>query len=129
MLDPVTTLSIFQKQPDPKAFNAGDIIFTEGSPANHAYGILEGEVEISIDGKVVETVRAGEVFGAGALLERKDRNYTATAKTACKLAYLDRTRFLFAVQETPTFALSVMKSYSERLLRLASAAIVNQLGA
>ena len=47
------------------------------------------------------------------------RTYTAIAKTDCQLAFLDRERFLFAVQETPMFALKVMKSYSERLNRLA----------
>jgi CRP-like cAMP-binding protein len=35
-----------------------------------------------------------------------------------KLASVDEKRFLFAVQETPMFALQVMKSYSERLSRL-----------
>jgi CRP-like cAMP-binding protein len=46
------------------------------------------------------------------------RTYTAVAKTDCKVAFLDQRRFFFAVQETPMFALEVMKSYSERMSRL-----------
>ena len=41
-----------------------------------------------------------------------------TAKTDSLLAFLDREHFMFAVQQTPMFALEVMKSYSDRLRRL-----------
>jgi CRP/FNR family transcriptional regulator, cyclic AMP receptor protein len=95
MLDPAITLSIFQRQPEPKSFSAGDV-----------------------NQRAVETLHCGEVFGVGALVSTGPRPYTAIAKTACKLAFLDEKRFLFVVQETPLFALQVMKSYSERLNRL-----------
>ena len=39
-------------------------------------------------------------------------------ETDCKLAFLDRKHFLFAVQQTPMFALEVMRSYSDRHRRL-----------
>ncbi|HBE52956.1 MAG TPA: cyclic nucleotide-binding protein, partial [Cyanobacteria bacterium UBA11369] len=87
--------------------------------ADLMYGILSGEVDLLVNGKVVETIETGAVFGTGALVEVKDRTYSAIAKTNCQLAYLDRQHFLFAVQETPMFALEVMKSYSERISRLA----------
>jgi CRP-like cAMP-binding protein len=118
MLSPVLTLQIFQKQPDPKTFNAGEIIFQEGQPGDCMYGILDGEVEVIVNSKVVETITPGEVFGVGILVGVNNRTYTAVAKSNCKLAYLDEAGFLFAVQETPTFALKVMKSYSERLSRV-----------
>ena len=118
MLSPVVTLSIFQKQPDPQTFSTGEVIFKEGQPGNCMFGILEGEVEILVNGKTVEIIESGEVFGTGILLGIEARTYTAIAKTDCKLAYLDESGFLFAVQETPVFAIKVMKSYSERLSRL-----------
>ncbi|WP_413175806.1 cyclic nucleotide-binding domain-containing protein [Anabaena azotica] len=118
MLSPVATISIFQKQPDPKAFSSGEIIFEEGQSGDFMYGILEGEVEILVNDKVVETIQAGEVFGAGVLVGIKQRTYTAIAKTNCKLAFIDEYSFLFVIQETPMFAIQVMKSYSERLSRV-----------
>jgi CRP/FNR family transcriptional regulator, cyclic AMP receptor protein len=118
MLDPVQTIIIFQKQSDPKVFAADQVIFEEGQPGDCMYGVLEGEVDLSVNGKIVETIQAGDVFGTGVLLGINNRTYTATAKTDCKLVFLDEQRFLFAVQETPMFALLVMKSYSERLSRL-----------
>jgi CRP-like cAMP-binding protein len=118
MLSPVVTVSIFQKQPDPKGFSAGEVIFEEGQPGDQMYGILEGTVDILVNGKVVETIDTGEVFGIGVLVGVQNRTYTAVAKMDTKLGFLDEKKFLFAVQETPMFALKVMKSYSERLSRL-----------
>ncbi|MBE8986253.1 Crp/Fnr family transcriptional regulator [Nostoc sp. LEGE 12450] len=118
MLSPVVTVSIFQKQPDPQTFAAGKVIFEEGQPGDNMYGILEGEVDILVNGKVVETIETGEVFGIGVLVGVKNRTYTAIAKVDSKLAFVAEKGFLFAVQETPMFALKVMKSYSERLNRL-----------
>jgi CRP-like cAMP-binding protein len=118
MLNPVLTLAIFQKQPDPQVFSAGQVIFEEGQPGNYMYGIVEGAVDLFINGKVVETIEAGGLFGTGVLIGVYKRSYTAIAKTDCQLAYIDEKRFLFAVQETPMFALNVMRSYAERLSRL-----------
>jgi len=118
MLNPVETIRIFQKQPDPKAFSAGQVIFEEGQPGDQMYGILEGEVDLLVNGKIVETIDTGEVFDVGVLVGVKNRTYTAIAKVDSKLVFLDQKEFLFAVQETPMFAVEVMKSYSERLSRL-----------
>lgn len=118
MLSPVLTVSIFQKQSDPKAFSAGQIIFEEGQPGDEMYGILEGEVDIVVNGKIVETIETGEVFDVAVLVGVKNRTYTAIAKINSKLVFLNEREFLFAVQETPMFAVEVMKSYSKRLSRL-----------
>lgn len=118
MLEAAQIVGVLQKQPEPKLFSAGQVIFKEGEPDDVMYGILEGQVEIVVNGKVVETIDTGEVFGVGVLVGVGYRTYTAIAKIDCKLAFLDRRQFLYAVQETPIFALKVMKSYSERLSRL-----------
>ncbi|MEA5502660.1 cyclic nucleotide-binding domain-containing protein [Halotia wernerae UHCC 0503] len=118
MLTPVITVNIFQKQPNPQTFAAGQVIFEEGEAGDFMFGIVAGEVNILVNGKVVETIETGEVFGTGVLIGVENRTYTAIAKTNCQLASLDQERFLFAVQETPMFALQVIKNYSERLTRV-----------
>jgi CRP/FNR family transcriptional regulator, cyclic AMP receptor protein len=50
-----------------------------------------------------------------ALVDKSARSATATALEDCKLAVIDKRRFLFLVHETPTFALQVMASLAERL--------------
>ena len=80
MLSPILTVSIFQKKSDPKVFFAGQVIFEEGQPGDEMYGILEGEIDILVNGKIVETIEAGEVFNVGVLVGVKNRTYTAIAK-------------------------------------------------
>lgn len=122
MLEPAKTVLIYQKQPGIKEFSQGEVIFQAGEIGAVMYGLLEGEVELFVGNRVVETIETGDVFGEGALVhESHKRATTAVAKTNCKVAYLDKDRFLFAVHETPVFALEVMRSYSNRLRRLKEA--------
>jgi CRP-like cAMP-binding protein len=118
MLQPAKTVHIYQKEPGIKEFSKGEVIFETGESGSVMYGLLEGTVELFVGSKVAETIEAGDVFGEGALVhESHKRATTAIAKTNCKLAYLDKDRFLFAVHETPVFALEIMRSYSNRLRR------------
>lgn len=116
MLEPVRTIEIYQKPPSPTAFRAGDPIFKAGESGDVIYGIIKGTVELWINNTVVETIQQGDLFGEGSLVHEDHKRFeTAIAKTDCLLAFLDRHRFLFVVQQTPIFALEVMRSYSDRL--------------
>jgi CRP/FNR family transcriptional regulator, cyclic AMP receptor protein len=119
MLSPSRTVEIFQMQPEPQSFAQGETIFDAGEKGEVMYGILEGEVNLVINNQVVETILTGDVFGEGALVDpNRLCASTAIAKTDCKLAVLNLERFLFVVQETPQFALNVMRSMSDRLRNL-----------
>lgn len=120
MLEPADTVSIFQKESEkPRQFIPGEIIFEEGQMGELMYGISEGEVELCLNGKVLETIKAGDIFGEGALVHNPGvRATTAIAKTHCTLVFIDQKRFLFALQNTPMFAVEVIKSLSDRLRRL-----------
>jgi CRP-like cAMP-binding protein len=118
MLTPAETVQIFQSQPELKQFAAGEMLYREGDQADYMYGIIAGEIELVYQGKVLETLKTGEVFGIGGILGVGGRRTDAIAKTDCQLAYLNQKHFLFAVQETPMFAVEVMKEYSERLRKL-----------
>ena len=119
MLEPVETIKILQNNSHVKSFCAGEIIFQQETEGNVMYGIIDGEVEMLVNDKAVEVIKQGDVFGQGALLHSDHlRASTARAKTDCQIACLERRNFLFAVQETPMFALEVMRSYSDRLRRL-----------
>ena len=116
MLEPVKTVELYQRPPSPKTFVPGEVIFTEGESGEVMYGIIKGEVEMWVNGKVVETIKEGDVFGERALVsEDHKRASTAIAKVNSQLAFLDREHFLFAIQQTPMFALKVIRSYSDRL--------------
>jgi signal transduction histidine kinase len=73
---------------------AGDQLFAEGDPGEHAYVITSGEVEIrkaSLGREVLLAVRhAGEVIGEMALLQQEPRNATARARTEAELVGIPR---------------------------------------
>lgn len=84
------------------------------------FGLLEGQVELSWNGEEGhETIKAGDVFGAGALVTSEHRRYgNAKAITACRLLVMNREKFLFAVQESPMFAIELLGSIDQRLRQL-----------
>ncbi len=110
--------NLFDKAVPKQSFTAGSTIFTEGDPGAFMYVIKEGEVELQVHGKVVETLGPEDFFGEMALVEHTTRSATAVAKTDCTLAPINERQFLFMVQETPFFSLRIMKTMSGRLRRI-----------
>ena len=111
----MTTINLFRNAPDLQHYSAGQIIFQIGDEGKIMFAIVEGEVEIRLNGKPIEVCGAGGIVGEMALIDSQPRSATAVAKTDCKLAIVDEKRFLFLVQQTPMFAIQVMRIMTERL--------------
>ncbi len=109
------TISLFRNATDYESFPAGQIIFQEGQPGEVMYAVSEGEVDILVHDKVIDTVGPGGIVGEMALIDTKPRSATAIAKTDCKLVPISEKRFTFLVQQTPNFALQVMRVMADRL--------------
>jgi CRP/FNR family cyclic AMP-dependent transcriptional regulator len=98
-------------------FQAGSTICAEGTPGHVMYVVLDGEVEAWVGSTLVEVIEPGDIVGEMALIDAQTRSATIVAKSDCRLALVDEQRFLFMVQETPFFALHVMRILAERLRR------------
>jgi CRP/FNR family cyclic AMP-dependent transcriptional regulator len=81
------------------------------------YVILEGEVDIQKHGRSIYTAGPGEILGEMAMIDAQGRSASAVAFSPCRLAVVDEKQFLFMVQETPNFALEVMRVLVGRLRR------------
>ena len=99
----------------PRSFKPGQAIFTEGDYGDFMYVLLEGSVEVLVHGKSVGTFDPVELFGEMAIIDPQPRSATVMAKTACKLARINRPRFLVLVQGQPEFALQVMQGLVDRI--------------
>ena len=110
-------LNLFKFVKDQVSFPAGHVIFTEDETGDVAYVVMDGEADLTFKGHLLETVTAGGLMGEMALIDNQTRSATATAKTDIKAVVIDRNRFIFMVQETPWFALEVMKVMADRLRR------------
>jgi CRP/FNR family cyclic AMP-dependent transcriptional regulator len=111
-------LDMFAAEVNPREYEAGETIFRTYDMGSEMYVVIDGQVELTIDSKVLETLGPGEPFGEMALIDQAPRTATAIAKTHCKLAVIPEKRFLFMVQTTPHFALQIMKVMADRLRKM-----------
>jgi CRP/FNR family transcriptional regulator, cyclic AMP receptor protein len=86
------------------------------------YVVKSGEVELKVRDKSVEIVGTDGFFGEMALVDQAPRSATAVAKTDCVVVPISEKHFLFMVEETPFFALAVLRTLTARLRRMDVAA-------
>jgi CRP/FNR family transcriptional regulator, cyclic AMP receptor protein len=96
-------------------FEAGQVLFNKGDQGHEIYVVRSGELQIIDGNRVFETVGPGGIVGEMALVDGGPRSATVRASMASEVVPLDEKRFLFMVQQTPHFALRVMKVMSARL--------------
>jgi CRP-like cAMP-binding protein len=115
-------MDLFRNATDLIDFPAGAVVFSEGDPGDRMYVVREGEIELRLGDRTLAVLGEGAMLGEMALLDDAPRSATAVARTACRLAPVDRKRFIFLVGNTPYFALEVMKVMAERLRTMGAAA-------
>lgn len=96
-------------------YQRGKVIMVAGQTAALMYVVVEGRVEISIRGAVVERVGPGGVFGEMALIDQSPRSANAAAETDCSLLAINRNVFLNLVKSDPTFGIALLSATAERL--------------
>jgi CRP-like cAMP-binding protein len=113
----MVNIDLFRNEPNRKTVPAGTLIFEEGQAGDRMYAVLQGSVEVRKGGTVVADLEAGAVFGEMAVIDHQPRSASAYAKTDCVLVEVNERRFLFLVQQTPFFALQMLRMMAERLRR------------
>lgn len=114
-------LDMFKKEKGLVEVPAGEVIFEAGAAADNMFVVVEGEVEISKDGRVLDTAGPGDAVGEMALIEERARAATVTASSDVKIALISKARFEYLVSQHPFFALDVMEQMADRLRRQTSA--------
>ncbi len=106
---------LFSNAPDIIKVNAGAALFREGEDGTTLYVLTIGTAEVMIGNRVVETLQPGNIIGEMALVAPAPRAASVIAVTDCEFVEVDDKRFNYLVQQTPFFALKVMRVLSERL--------------
>ena len=75
-------LEMFRYSKKYDTYLPGDTIFKKGSSGGIMYIILEGEIEIFVDGSLVGRLFEGQILGEMSLVENDRRSATAIAKTS-----------------------------------------------
>jgi CRP/FNR family cyclic AMP-dependent transcriptional regulator len=122
---------LFRASGKEEEFDAGQQIFVEdqkaskgglfsSKSASRMYYLAKGEVALTIAGKPLDTVKAGEIVGEMAVISERPRSATATAKTACTAYSLNSTELQSALAQAPEFALMLMSVMFDRLRFIAA---------
>jgi CRP-like cAMP-binding protein len=108
-------ISFFRNASNIRVLAPGEVVFREGDAGDLMFAVIEGVIELSVNGRTVDAVGPAQIIGEMALIDHSARSATATAQGEAKVAPVDRERFVYLVQEHPTFALQVMEVMAERL--------------
>lgn len=111
----MSAIQLLRNEKDVMSIAAGRTIFQEGDPGDAMYVVLEGVIDIVHQGKWIEDVETGSIFGELALIDAEPRSASAIAKTDAKIVRVDQKRFEFLVQYSPFFAIQVMRIMAKRL--------------
>ena len=108
---------LFRHETDLETLVAGQTLFNEGEKGGLMYVLMSGTAMILVNKRIVEIAEAGAIVGEMAMIDEAKRSATVIAKTDCKLLPIERKRFNFLIQQTPNFALHIMRVIADRLRR------------
>jgi MFS family permease len=117
---PVTTLEKLASRLESQRVSPGADVVTQGNSGERFYVIAEGDVDVTHDGRHVQTLGPGGYFGEIALLHDVPRTATVTARTELLLYSLEREAFLAAVTGHPEAAAAADAAARARLEATAS---------
>jgi CRP-like cAMP-binding protein len=112
-----------------RAFPAGQPLFREGDPAQALYILRAGEVDIVYqhhvgEGRVVDTVVAGDMIGWSSLVEPHRCTATAVPRTAGRAVRIDAAGMRALCDRDHTLGYQLLKELAATLSRRLQGALV-----
>jgi CRP/FNR family transcriptional regulator, cyclic AMP receptor protein len=108
-------IEIFSHNTEKIMIQAGQALFREGDEGNRMYVLETGTAEVFVQSQLVETLAHGGIVGEMGLVSPGPHSASVIATTDCEFVVVDEKRFQFLVQQTPYFAIQVMRLMAERL--------------
>ena len=79
-------LNMIRSVANTRTYLPDEKVFIEGSPGSTMYVVIDGTVEISVSGRLIEIAGPGMIIGEMALIDTCNRSATVVAKDNCVLA-------------------------------------------
>jgi CRP/FNR family transcriptional regulator, cyclic AMP receptor protein len=105
-----------------KSFQAGEVIFSQGKPAQKLYILIEGEVTLGIKAKGQIDITAysankkGEVFGLPCLIKPYQNNVSATCNKKTRVLCIQREVLRKWMKNDSKMGLEIMDKVAETYL-------------
>jgi CRP/FNR family cyclic AMP-dependent transcriptional regulator len=116
-------LQTIAKAVRPVRHEAGSVVAGEGEPGAGLFIIDDGEADVTIGGKKLNHLKAGDFFGEMALLDGGPRTATVTATTDLSLFALTEWVYRGLLAEHPSIAIRTLEALAARLRRATKASI------
>ena len=98
------------------AFQADDIIFSEGDPSHHLYILLSGDVLIKTQRNgIIARLQPCDIFGEIGLITQRPRSASVIANSDCKLFRIDHVEFNFLSGKQPRISTILLRNISTNL--------------
>ncbi|MDM9649674.1 cyclic nucleotide-binding domain-containing protein [Rhizobium sp. S163] len=112
---------------DRRVISNGQMLFRESSPADSAYVIVSGSVELSHTGRdnkpeVQAVVGSGTLLSELALVTLVERKFTAIAREDTAIIRITRSLFHRLIEEYPDAALLIQQRIRDNIAALAAKA-------
>ncbi|MDM9624309.1 cyclic nucleotide-binding domain-containing protein [Rhizobium sp. S152] len=112
---------------DRRAISAGQMLFREGSPAECAYVVLSGEMELISTGRngqpeVQAVAGTGTLLSELALITLVERKFTAVASSDTSVLRITRSLFHRLIEEYPDAARLIENRIRDNIAALAARA-------
>jgi CRP-like cAMP-binding protein len=101
----------------------GAVLTEQGKPGHTFYVILDGEVDVVIDGKPRAKLTAGDFFGEISMVDRGPATATCATLTPCKFLVMSHEQFRNAIKSNDEVLAAVMAAMAERLRENAAAGL------
>jgi CRP-like cAMP-binding protein len=93
---------------------AGTKLIAEGQLGHEFFALVEGEVDVTRQGKRVKHLEGGEFFGEMALVSAVPRNATVTATTPVRVLVVHESGFRRLLHDSPRVQLKVLQTLADR---------------
>jgi len=97
------------------SYPQGIPLLRQGTRDDGFFILLNGEVDVRQNARVVQTLKRGQFFGEIALLANVERTATVTTGTPVDALFIARNDFRRLLRESPTLALAVLEELAYRL--------------
>ena len=107
-------LDLFHGEPT-MTIHRGEVVIAEGERGDTMFVVVDGMLDIRINGAPVEKVGPGGVVGEMALIDHGVRSASVVAVEETTVVAVDEKRFMYLVQNHPYFAIRMMQLVVDRL--------------
>lgn len=90
-------------------------LISESTPADKAYVILSGDVEVRRGGQTVASVGSGDVIGETGIMEHRLRTASVVSRTELDVVHFTQDDFAALARDLPAFAAAMQATADDRL--------------